>query len=74
MYSFITKEADKRGIWVIQMFYNIIVSKPFAEYHHIKKHRKERHIVPLIADYTPKSIAAFVEKISQRNGVNGLFG
>ncbi|MHC4620240.1 MAG: beta-N-acetylhexosaminidase family protein, partial [Planctomycetota bacterium] len=27
MYNYITTEADKRGIWVIQMFYNIIVSK-----------------------------------------------
>jgi hypothetical protein len=62
MYSFITKEADKRGIWVIQMFYNIIVSKPFAEYHHIKTQERERPIIPLIADYTKKSIAAFVEK------------
>lgn len=62
MYSFITKEADKRGIWVIQMFYNIIVSKPFAEYHHIKTQERERHIIPVIADYTRKSIAAFVEK------------
>ena len=31
IYKFLTSEADKRGIWVIQMFYNIIVSKPFAE-------------------------------------------
>ena len=62
MYHFITTEADKRGIWVIQMFYNIIVSKPFAEYNHIKTQERERHIIPLIADYTRKSIAAFVEK------------
>jgi hypothetical protein len=62
MYSFITAEADKRGIWVIQMFYNIIVSKPFADFHKIKTQERERHIVPLIADYTKKSIAAFVEK------------
>ncbi len=62
MYRFITSEADKRGIWVIQMFYNIIVSKPFAEYHHIKTQERERPIIPLIADYTKKSIAAFVEK------------
>jgi hypothetical protein len=62
IYKFITSEADKRGIWVIQMFYNIIVSKPFAEYHHIKTQERERHIVPVIADYTRKSIAAFVEK------------
>lgn len=62
MYQFLTTEADKRGIWVIQMFYNIIVSKPFAEYHHIKTQDRERPIIPLIADYTRKSIAAFVEK------------
>jgi hypothetical protein len=62
MYRFLTTEADKRGIWVIQMFYNIIVSKPFAEYNHIKTQDRERPIIPLIADYTRKSIAAFVEK------------
>jgi hypothetical protein len=62
MYQFLTKEADKRGIWVIQMFYNIIVSKPFAEKNHIKTQDRNRHITPLIADYTRKSIAAFVEK------------
>lgn len=62
IYRFLTTEADKRGIWVIQMFYNIIVSKPFAEHHKIKTQERERHIVPLIADYTKKSIAAFVEK------------
>lgn len=60
MYRFITEEADKRGIWVIQMFYNIIVSKPFAERHGIKTQDRERPILPLIADYTRKSIAAFV--------------
>lgn len=62
LYRFLTREADKRGIWVIQMFYNIIVSKPFAEYHHIKTQDRNRPITPLIADYTRKSIAAFVEK------------
>lgn len=62
IYRFLTTEADKRGIWVIQMFYNIIVSKPFAEHHKIKTQERERPIIPLIADYTRKSIAAFVEK------------
>lgn len=62
MYRFITSEADKRGIWVIQMFYNIIVSKPFADYHKIKTQDRERPITPLLSDYTRKSIAAFVEK------------
>ena len=62
IFGFITEEADKRGIWVIQMFYNIFVSKPFAEKHNIKTQDRERPITPLIADYTRKSIAAFVEK------------
>lgn len=62
IYRFLTTEADKRGIWVIQMFYNIIVSKPFAEKHQMKTQDRERPIIPLIADYTRKSIAAFVEK------------
>ncbi|OON69917.1 hypothetical protein [Hymenobacter sp. CRA2] len=62
MFRFLTEEADKRGIWVIQMFYNIIVSKPFAEHHGIKTQDRNRPITPLIADYTRKSIAAFVEK------------
>jgi hypothetical protein len=62
IFSFLTTEADRRGIWVIQMFYNIIVSKPFAEHHHIKTQDRNRPIMPLIADYTRKSIAAFVAK------------
>ena len=62
MFRFLTEEADRRGIWVIQLFYNIIVSKPFAEKHGIKTQDRNRPIIPLIADYTRKSIAAFVEK------------
>ncbi|OIN58680.1 alpha-d-galacturonidase [Arsenicibacter rosenii] len=62
MFRFLTEEADKRGIWVIQMFYNIIVSKPFAEKHNLKTQDRKRPIIPVIADYTRKSIAAFVEK------------
>jgi len=62
MYRFLTREAERRGIWVIQGFYNIIVSKPFAEHNHLKTQDRNRHIVPIIADYTRKSIAAFVEK------------
>lgn len=62
IYRFIASEANKRGIWLIQGFYNIIVSKPFAEHNHLKTQDRNRHIVPIIADYTRKSIAAFVEK------------
>jgi len=62
MFGFITQEANKRGIWVIQMFYNIIVSKPFAEHNHIKTQDRGRSITPLLSDYTRKSVAAFIEK------------
>ncbi len=61
-FSFLTHEADKRGIFVIQMFYNIIVSKPFAEHYGIKTQDRNRPISPLISDYNRKSIAAFIEK------------
>lgn len=60
MFEYITSEADKRGIWVIQMFYNIFVSKPFAEKHNIPT--QHRQPTPLVSDYNRKSIAAFVEK------------
>lgn len=62
IFAFLTEEAEKRGIWVIQMFYNIFVSKPFAEHHGIKTQDRSRPITPLISDYTRKSIAAFIEK------------
>ncbi|MBN2167482.1 MAG: hypothetical protein JW717_14495 [Marinilabiliaceae bacterium] len=62
IYSFLTHEADKRGIYVIQMFYNVILSKPFAEKHNLQTQDRSRELNPLISDYTRKSIAAFVEK------------
>lgn len=62
IFSFLTKEADRRGIFVIQMFYNIIVSKPFAEHYGIKTQDRNRPIDPLLSDYTRKSIAAFVHE------------
>lgn len=62
IFRFLTAEADKRGIWVIQMFYNIIIPKPFADKHGLKTQDRNRPIIPIIADYTRKSIAAFVEK------------
>ncbi len=64
IFSFLTEEADKRGIFVIQMFYNVLVSKPFAEHHGIKTQDRNRPLDPVIADYTRKSVAAFVEKYS----------
>ena len=62
MFSFLTTEAERRGIRIIQMFYNIILSKPFAEHYGLKTQDRNRPITPLIADYTRKSISAFVQK------------
>ena len=34
-FRWLAQECDKRGIWLVQMFYNILVSKPFADTNHI---------------------------------------
>ncbi len=60
MYQFITREADRRGIWIVQMFYNIILSKPFAEHNGLKTQLAAP--TPIAADYTRKSIAEFVTR------------
>ncbi len=60
MYRYIVQEADKRGIWVVQMFYNILLSKPFADKNGLATQLKAP--TPLAADYTRKSIAEFVKQ------------
>ena len=61
MFTFLTIEASRRGLKVIQMFYNIILSKPSADHYGLKTQDRNRPITPLISDYTRKSIAAFVQ-------------
>ncbi|MDH7599140.1 MAG: hypothetical protein QHH07_05835, partial [Sedimentisphaerales bacterium] len=58
-YRFIAQEADRRGIWLIQMFYNIFVSKPLAERHGIPTQHSQSN--PLVLDYNRKCIAKFIE-------------
>ena len=60
MYRWLAQECDKRGIWLVQMFYNILVSKPFAETNHISTQLSAP--TPLVSDYTRKSIAEFVKE------------
>lgn len=60
MFRFLAQEADRRGIWVVQMFYSIILSKPFAEHHGIETQLAAP--VPIANDYMRKSIAAFVRE------------
>ncbi len=59
-FRWLAQECDKRGIWLVQMFYNIIVSKPFAEKNGISTQFSAP--TPLTEDYTRKSIAEFVKQ------------
>ena len=59
-FRWLAQECDKRGIWLVQMFYNIIVSKPFAETNGISTQLSAP--TPLTEDYTRKSIAEFVKE------------
>lgn len=58
LYRWLVQECDRRGIWLVQMFYNILVSKPFAETNGISTQLSAP--TPLTEDYTRKSIAQFV--------------
>ena len=59
-FRWLAQECDKRGIWLVQMFYNIIVSKPFAETNGIAPQSSTPTL--LTEDYTRKSIAEFVKQ------------
>jgi len=59
-FRWLAQECDKRGIWLVQMFYNIFVSKPFAETNGISTQLSAP--TPLASDYTRKSIAEFVKE------------
>jgi len=56
MMLWLTSECDKRGIWLIQMFYNIHLPPKLGIGTSLRKSQ------PKAADYTRKSIAKFVEE------------
>ncbi|MBX3735054.1 MAG: hypothetical protein KF715_00065 [Candidatus Didemnitutus sp.] len=58
MFRWLAAECDRRGIWLVQQFYSIIISKPLAEKHGLSTQLHAWN--DLAADYTRKSIAAFV--------------
>lgn len=60
MFHWLTNECDKRGIWLVQMFYNIFLPKPLADKHGISTQLAAP--TPLASDYTRKSIAEFVKQ------------
>lgn len=59
LFGWLTRECDRRGIWVVLKFYNIHISLPFALAHGLDLNQSNIH--PLVADYTYKSIVEFVK-------------
>lgn len=59
MYKWLTTEANKRGIWVLQGFYNIHLSHPFAKAHHLPFHLSKP--TPLATKYMRYVIAQFIQ-------------
>jgi hypothetical protein len=60
MFHWLTTECDRRGIWLVQMFYNIFLPKPLAEKYGVATQLAAP--TPLASDYTRKSIAEFVKQ------------
>ena len=60
MFRWLATECDRRGIWLVQQFYSILISKPLAEQHGLSTQLHAWN--DLAADYTRKSIAAFVRE------------
>ncbi len=60
MFKWLTAEADKRGIWVLQGFYNIHLSHAFARAHHLPFHLSAPD--PLATAYTRYAISEFVRE------------
>ncbi len=60
MFRWLTAEADKRGIWVLQGFYNIHLSHTFAKVHGVPMHLSAP--TPLASEYTRYCISEFIRE------------
>jgi hypothetical protein len=60
MFKWLTAEADKRGIWILQGFYNIHLSHAFARAHHLPYHLSAPD--PVARAYTRYAISEFVRE------------
>jgi len=60
MFKWLTAEADKRGIWILQGFYNIHLSHAFARAHHLPYHLAAPN--PEASAYTRYAISEFVRE------------
>jgi hypothetical protein len=59
MMLWLTRECDKRGIWLLQMFYNIHLPAGLAKKHGLSTSLEKS--TPVAADYTRKALAKFVQ-------------
>lgn len=59
VFSWLTREASRRGIWIVLKFYNIHIPLPFSTHHSLE--HLQTFPLPITADYTRKSVAKFVE-------------
>jgi len=60
MFKWLTVEADKRGIWVLQGFYNIHLSHAFARAHGLAYHLSTPN--ELASAYTRYAVSEFVKE------------
>ncbi len=60
MFRWLTAEADKRGIWVLQGFYNIHLSHSFAKAHNVPMHLSAP--TELSEEYTRYCISEFIRE------------
>jgi hypothetical protein len=60
MFRWLTTEADKRGIWILQGFYNIHLSHAFAKAHGLPNHLSAP--TPLSSEYTRYCISEFIRE------------
>ncbi len=60
MFKWLTAEADKRGIWILQGFYNIHLSHTFARAHHLPYHLATPN--PIASAYTRYVISEFIRE------------
>ena len=60
MFHHVTSECDRRGIWLVQNFYSILIPKPLAEKHGVGTQLKAP--TDFASDYTRKAIAQFVKE------------
>lgn len=58
LFKWLTAEAGRRGIWVLQGFYNIHLSHAFARAHHLPYHLSAPD--PVASAYTRYAISEFV--------------